>query len=74
MLNPETIFERASKLRYNVSDLAQAAGIDKDTAHKLKRGESFGRVTTVKKLEAALLAEEDRVREHLASLDHGGGE
>lgn len=66
---------RAEQIRLTLSELAVKAGLAPSTVLRLAEGKTRdGWVSTNKKLVAALEAEEQRVREHLAKVETKSGE
>jgi predicted transcriptional regulator len=53
--------------------LARLAGVSPSTAWRIINGRSDGRLSTIRKLNAALEGEEQRVRRHFAELDGKDG-
>lgn len=65
------IKQRAEALGLSLSQLAARAGMAPSTALRLAKGKTqAGWISTNEKLVNALIAEETRVREHLAGIEH----
>jgi transcriptional regulator with XRE-family HTH domain len=60
--------QRADAIRLPVTVLAERAGLDEMTAHRVLRGKSDPRESTLLKLDRALAREEDKLFEYLAPL------
>jgi hypothetical protein len=70
-MTPDKLLARSEAIRWPVRDLAQAAGLPKDTvARALGRTKAATdpRTSTVVKIEAAIAAEELRLRDYLTLL------
>lgn len=65
VMNPSTIKERAARIRLPLKALAEMAGVDEDNLHRVLKGKTDPRLSTVEKIEAALAKEEDRLRAEL---------
>ena len=66
----DQIQSRAVAIGLTLTELAAKAGVSASTPLRQSRGKTRGGwLETNKKLVAALLAEEQRVREHLAKVD-----
>lgn len=64
-MNTATIKQRAERIRLPLKQLAALAGVDEDNLHRVIAGKVDPRVSTVRKIEDALTAEEDRMRREL---------
>jgi predicted transcriptional regulator len=67
-LDPDQLKARCAALRLPVNSLADLAGINKDTLHKIFNGTTMPRLDTLRAIVAALEAEERRVLAHLSAL------
>lgn len=65
-MNPATIKRRAERIRLPLKRLAAMAGVDEDNLHRVITGKVDPRVSTVRKIEKALSAEEKRLLRELA--------
>lgn len=65
---PGTIMERASAVRLDKKALATMAGLSQKSVGMTLREQSSPRFSNLQKMEAALLAEELRMRDYLLSL------
>jgi transcriptional regulator with XRE-family HTH domain len=68
ILDPNEMKWRCRAIRLPVNQLADLAGINKDTVHHLFNGTKSPRLDTLRAVSAALEAEERRVLAHLAAL------
>lgn len=67
MMDPAEIKARSAAIRLSGKDLAQAAPCSLTTVYNLFSGDA-GRSDTLKRIGAALVAEELRMRDHLLAL------
>ena len=65
-MKPMSIKQRAARIRLPLKELAALAGVSEDNLHRVIRGNVDPRVSTVEKIEGALAAEEERLRDVLA--------
>jgi DNA-binding Xre family transcriptional regulator len=62
---PLSIRQRAARIRLPLKELAQLAGVSEDNLHRVIRGNVDPRVSTMQKIEDALVAEEQRLLREL---------
>lgn len=62
---PRTLRQRAEDIRLSSKELAALAGVDEDTVYNVFNARTDPRLSTIEKIEAALTAEEARLREQL---------
>jgi predicted transcriptional regulator len=59
------IRQRAQAIRLSVKELARLSGVSEDNLHRVLNGTVDPRVSTFEKVQTALTAEEDRLRQQL---------
>lgn len=64
--------KRIEALGLQWKPFARKAGLSPSTAWRAINGKCDSRASTIRKIEAALAAEEERVRQHFAELDGKG--
>jgi predicted transcriptional regulator len=69
-MQPADLARRVKAIRLATRELGQLACVDNMTVRRVADGTSDPRVSTLEKIEAALVAEELRLRDYLVAL-HG---
>lgn len=64
-MSPIALRERCRALHLSLSQLSQLSGLHEDSIRRVFAGETDPRLSTLKKLERALTAEEERLRRYL---------
>jgi predicted transcriptional regulator len=67
----QNLKDRILRLRLRTSEVAEMAGVDESTLHRSFHGHTDPLNSTVDKIEAAIAAEEDRLRRALATTQSG---
>lgn len=72
-MSAEQLLERARRIRLPITTLADRAGVNLHTAHRLTKEQTDARCSTMTKVMSALEAEERDLLAHLSTL-HGTGQ
>lgn len=67
-MRPADLAKRCSALRLPQSELAALAGLDENTIGRAFKPEANPLMSTLRAMEAAIAAEERRLRDHLLTL------
>lgn len=67
-MRPETIRERCFQIRWRNKAIAQATGLAEMTIGRTLSGSTSPNMTTFEQIEAAVVAEELRLRDYLLTL------
>jgi predicted transcriptional regulator len=66
-MTPEKIRYRAETIRFPVRQLALAAGLDEDNVHRILKGRTDPRTSSLQRLSEALRDEERRLLDYLSA-------
>lgn len=67
-MRPETIRERAARIRWRNKAIAEASALSEMTIGRTLSGATSPNMTTLDQIEAAIVAEELRLRDYLLAL------